>query len=45
MSIVLIQTLQRLIGTDSVEKAGFVQIGRDKGFASARQEEIEEYIY
>ena len=28
-----------------LEKAGFVKIGTDKGFASARQAEIEEFIY
>lgn len=28
-----------------LEKSGFVKIGSDKGFASARQTEIEEYIY
>jgi RimJ/RimL family protein N-acetyltransferase len=28
-----------------LEKCGFVKIGKDKGFASARQAEIEEYIY
>ena len=28
-----------------LEKAGFVRIGSDRGFASARGEEIEEYIY
>lgn len=28
-----------------LEKSGFVKIGTDKGFASARQTEIEEYIY
>lgn len=28
-----------------LEKNGFVKIGTDKGFANARQEEIEEYIY
>ncbi len=26
-------------------KCGFIQIGKDKGFANARQAEIEEYIY
>jgi hypothetical protein len=26
-------------------KCGFIKIGRDKGFANARQTEIEEYIY
>jgi ribosomal-protein-alanine N-acetyltransferase len=28
-----------------LEKCGFVKIGEDKGFANARQTEIEEYIY
>lgn len=28
-----------------LEKCGFVKIGSDKGFANARQAEIEEYIY
>jgi RimJ/RimL family protein N-acetyltransferase len=28
-----------------LEKCGFVKIGQDKGFANARQAEIEEYIY
>lgn len=28
-----------------LEKCGFVKTGTDKGFANARQEEIEEYIY
>ena len=28
-----------------LEKCGFVKIGMDKGFANARQKEIEEYIY
>lgn len=28
-----------------LEKNGFVRIGTDKGFANARQTEIEEYIY
>jgi RimJ/RimL family protein N-acetyltransferase len=28
-----------------LEKCGFVKIGTDKGFASARQTEIEEFIY
>lgn len=28
-----------------LEKNGFLKIGRDKGFANARQSEIEEYIY
>ncbi|MVT09076.1 GNAT family N-acetyltransferase [Chitinophaga tropicalis] len=28
-----------------LEKCGFVKIGNDRGFASARQMEIEEYIY
>jgi hypothetical protein len=26
-------------------KNGFIKIGTDKGFANARQAEIEEYIY
>ena len=34
------------IGSQKVlEKCGFVKIGRDKGFANARQTEIEEFIY
>ncbi|MBK9333609.1 MAG: GNAT family N-acetyltransferase [Ignavibacteria bacterium] len=34
------------IGSQKVlEKCGFVKIDTDKGFANARQEEIEEYIY
>lgn len=34
------------IGSQKVlEKCGFIKIGTDKGFANARQEEIEEYIY
>lgn len=34
------------IGSQRVlEKCGFVRIGTDKGFANARQAEIEEYIY
>ena len=34
------------IGSQKVlEKCGFVKIGKDKGFANARQKEIEEYIY
>ena len=34
------------IGSQRVlEKCGFVKIGTDKGFANARQAEIEEYIY
>ncbi len=34
------------IGSQKVlEKNGFVKIGSDKGFANARQTEIEEYIY
>lgn len=34
------------IGSQKVlEKCGFEKIGSDKGFANARQEEIEEYIY
>ena len=28
-----------------LEKCGFVRVGKDKGFANARQAEIEEYIY
>lgn len=28
-----------------LEKSGFVKIGKEKGFANARQTEIEEYIY
>lgn len=28
-----------------LEKCGFVKVGADKGFANARQKEIEEYIY
>jgi RimJ/RimL family protein N-acetyltransferase len=28
-----------------LEKCGFIKIGMDKGFANARQAEIEEYIY
>lgn len=28
-----------------LEKCGFIKIGKDKGFANARQVEIEEYIY
>ena len=28
-----------------LEKCGFVKIGLDKGFANARQTEIEEFIY
>ena len=28
-----------------LEKCGFKKVGRDKGFANARQMEIEEYIY
>lgn len=28
-----------------LERCGFIKIGSDKGFASARQAEIEEYIY
>lgn len=28
-----------------LEKCGFVKIGKDKGFANARQQEIEEFIY
>jgi|SRR5688572_13126575 len=34
------------VGSQKVlEKCGFVRIGKDKGFANARQAEIEEYIY
>ncbi|MCD2424169.1 GNAT family N-acetyltransferase [Niabella pedocola] len=34
------------IGSQRVlEKCGFVRIGKDKGFANARQAEIEEFIY
>lgn len=34
------------VGSQKVmEKCGFVKIGSDKGFADARQTEIEEYIY
>jgi RimJ/RimL family protein N-acetyltransferase len=34
------------VGSQKVlEKCGFVRIGTDKGFANARQAEIEEYIY
>lgn len=34
------------IGSQRVlEKSGFVKIGTDKGFANARQTEIEEFIY
>ncbi len=28
-----------------LEKCGFVKIGKEKGFANARQSEIEEYVY
>lgn len=28
-----------------LEKAGFVRVGTEKGFANARQSEIEEYLY
>jgi [ribosomal protein S5]-alanine N-acetyltransferase len=28
-----------------LEKCGFMKVGKDKGFANARQEEIEEFIY
>lgn len=28
-----------------LEKCGFIRIGKDKGFANARQDEIEEFIY
>lgn len=34
------------IGSQRVlEKCGFIKIGKDKGFANARQTEIEEFIY
>lgn len=34
------------IGSQKVlEKCGFLQIGTDKGFANARQAEVEEFIY
>ena len=34
------------LGSQKVlEKCGFVKIGEDKGFANARQAEIEEFIY
>lgn len=34
------------IGSQQVlEKCGFIRIGKDKGFANARQTEIEEFIY
>ncbi|WEK17910.1 MAG: GNAT family N-acetyltransferase [Candidatus Pedobacter colombiensis] len=34
------------VGSQKVlEKCGFIKIGRDKGFANARQLEIEEFIY
>ncbi|WP_018626840.1 GNAT family N-acetyltransferase [Niabella aurantiaca] len=34
------------IGSQKVlEKCGFVRTGKDKGFANARQQEIEEFIY
>jgi ribosomal-protein-alanine N-acetyltransferase len=34
------------LGSQKVlEKCGFVKTGKDKGFANARQKEIEEYIY
>ncbi|MGN6163533.1 MAG: GNAT family N-acetyltransferase [Flavisolibacter sp.] len=34
------------LGSQKVlEKCGFVRIGKDKGFANARQAEIEEFIY
>ncbi|RYF99627.1 MAG: N-acetyltransferase, partial [Chitinophagaceae bacterium] len=34
------------IGSQKVlEKCGFTKIGNDRGFAHARQAEIEEYIY
>ncbi len=28
-----------------LEKCGFVKIGKENGFANARQSEIEEYVY
>ena len=28
-----------------LEKSGFIKVGKDKGFANARQTEIEEFIY
>jgi len=28
-----------------LEKCGFIKVGKDKGFANARQKEIEEFIY
>ena len=28
-----------------LEKCGFIKIGTDKGFANARQKEVEEFIY
>jgi RimJ/RimL family protein N-acetyltransferase len=28
-----------------LEKSGFIKVGTDKGFANARQTEIEEFIY
>ena len=34
------------LGSQKVlEKCGFVKVGTDKGFANARQSEIEEFIY
>lgn len=34
------------IGSQRVlEKSGFIKVGTDKGFANARQTEIEEFIY
>ncbi|SDF59698.1 GNAT family N-acetyltransferase [Chitinophaga filiformis] len=34
------------LGSQKVlEKCGFIKIGKDKGFANARQAEIEEFIY
>lgn len=34
------------LGSQKVlEKCGFIKIGNDKGFANARQKEIEEFIY
>lgn len=53
-SLLCIETARPIIGRCAfdnfgsqkvLEKCGFVKIGSDKGFANARQEEIEEYIY
>ena len=34
------------LGSQKVlEKCGFIKVGKDKGFANARQKEIEEFIY